>query len=170
VPPPKFSVVSPGVAFQVPVQVVPGLAGFATFSPAGKLSLKLTPVNVVDALGFVSVRVIVLTPFSGMVVGLNALVTVGGDATVIEALPVFPVPAFVDVTLPVVLFFTPPVVPVMLTATVQVPLAAIVPPLKFSVVSPALGANVPPHEVDAPGVAATCRPDGSESVNPTPNN
>jgi len=86
VPPPKFKVVSPGVAFHVPVHVEVGVAGFATFSPAGKLSLKLTPVSVTPALGFVSVSVIVLTPFNGIVVGLNALDTVGGDTIVRVAL------------------------------------------------------------------------------------
>jgi len=68
------------------------------------------------------------------------------------------------------LFLAPPVVPVTLTEIVQVPLAAIVPPLKLSEVSPAFGVNVPPQEVDAPGVAATCNPEGSGSVNPTPVN
>src|SRR5262249_31904538 len=88
--------------------------------------------------------------------------------TVTDALAVLPVPALADVTLPLVLFLTPAVVPVTSTLTVQLPDAAIVPPLNVSVVSPALGVNVPPHEVDAFGVLATASPDGSVSVNPTP--
>ena len=172
VPPPKFKVVSPGVAFQVPQATVLTPDGFATCSPDPpvKLSEKLTPVRVTPAFGLLTTSVIVDVPPTGIVVGLKDFVTVGGDATVIEALPVFPVPAFADVTFPVVLFFTPPVVPVMLTATVQVPPADTVPPLNVSVVSPALGTNVPPHDVDAPGVVATCNPDGKASVNPTPSN
>ena len=66
------------------------------------------------------------------------------------------------------LFLAPVVEPVTLTAMVQDPPAAIVPPLKFKVVSLALGANVPPQEVEAPGVEATANPDGSASVKPTP--
>src|SRR5262249_59241906 len=77
-------------------------------------------------------------------------------------------PPLVEITLPLVLFFTPTVVPVTFTLTVQVPLGAIEPPLKLSVVSPAAGVNVPPQEVLAPGVAATCNPVGRLSVNPTP--
>lgn len=170
VPPPKFNVVSPGVAFQVPLQVEPIPAGLATCNPAGKLSEKSTPVRVMPAFGLVKVSVNCDTPPTGIVVGLNALLTVGGAATDKVALAVLPVPALAEVTLPVVLFFTPPVVAVTLTTIVQVPAAETVPPLNVSVVSPALGANVPPHDVDAPGVAATCNPEGKESVNPTPTN
>jgi hypothetical protein len=82
VPPPKFKVVSPGVAFHVPVQVVVGLAGFATSNPAGKLSEKLTPVSVTPVFGLVRVRVKLVEPFSGMVDAPNALLTVGGATTV----------------------------------------------------------------------------------------
>jgi len=78
VPPPKFKVVSPGVAFHVPVQVEPMPGGSATFKPPGKLSLKFTPVSVTPGFGLVSVSVICDLPFSGMLVGLNARLTVGG--------------------------------------------------------------------------------------------
>src|SRR5215470_18305804 len=101
-------------------------------------------------------------------VGLNPFIIVGASATLRLAEPVLPWPPLVEVTLPVVLFFIPTVVPVMLTTTVQVPLAGMVPPLNVRVVSPAFGAKVPPQEVLAPGVAATCNPEGSASVNPTP--
>jgi hypothetical protein len=46
----------------------------------------------------------------------------------------------VEVTLPVVFALAPAVVAVTLTATVQVPLAAIVPPEKLTDVFPAAGA------------------------------
>ena len=84
VPPPKFKKVSPGVAFQVPLQVEPIPAGFATCNPDPevKLSEKLTPVRAVPAFGLEIVRVIVDTPPTGIVVGLKDLVTVGGDTTV----------------------------------------------------------------------------------------
>jgi hypothetical protein len=73
----------------------------------------------------------------------------------VAVLLVAPVPPSVDVIAPVVLAFAPALVPITFTVTVQVPLAAIEPPLKVSVVSPALGANVPPQVVLAPGVGAT---------------
>src|SRR5262249_40779066 len=84
----------------------------------------------------------------------------------IEALAVLPAPPSVEVTAPLTLFLTPAVVPVTFTATVQVPVPGMDPPLNVSVVSPGLGANVPPQDAEAPGVVATCNPDGSESVNP----
>jgi hypothetical protein len=79
VPPPKFSVVSPGVAFHVPVQVAPMPAGFATCNPAGKLSEKPMPVRVATVFGLVSVRVSVVTPLSGIEDTPNALVIVTGS-------------------------------------------------------------------------------------------
>ena len=101
--------------------------------------------------------------------GPKALLIDGGARTVTLAEAVPPVPPSFEVTLPVVLFFTPAVVAVMLTETVHVPLPATVPPEKVKVVSPALGANVP-HGALAFGVAATCRPDGNASVKLTPVN
>jgi len=86
----------------------------------------------------------------------------------VAVLLVAPVPPFDDVIAPLVLFLTPALVPVTVTATVQVPLAAIVPPLNDRVVSPGLGANVPPQDVEAAGVLATANPDGRLSVNATP--
>lgn len=61
----------------------------------------------------------------------------------------------------------------MLTLTVHELLAGIVPPVgdpNVSAVAPAAGAQVgvPPQVVVADGVAATCRPEGSASVNVTP--
>ena len=60
-----------------------------------------------------------------------------------------------------------------MTLTVQELLAGIVPAVgepKLRLVAAALGAQVgePPQLVVADGVAATCNPDGSESVNVTP--
>ena len=60
-----------------------------------------------------------------------------------------------------------------MTLTAQELLAGIVPPVgdpKVRVVEAAAGAHVgvPPQVVVADGVEATCRPEGSESVNVTP--
>lgn len=81
-----------------------------------------------------------------------------------------PVPPFVEVTLPVVLILEPLVVAITSTVIVHDPLAAIVPPLKLTVVLPAAGANVgaPQPAVVAFGVAATSMPAGNASVKATP--
>jgi hypothetical protein len=101
----------------------------------------------------------------------------GGFNTVnvAEALPVEPVfvPPFVDEINPLTFWCDPSTVPVTLTLTVHEPLAGIVAPVgdpKVSNVAPAVGAHVGvlPHVVAAEGVAATCKPDGSESLKITP--
>jgi len=133
VPPPKLRVVSPGVAFQVPLQVLPIPAGLATCNPdpGVKLSLKLTPVKVTDAFGFVSVRLRVETPFSGMVVGEKLLPMAGGLTTrSVAVLLVVPAPPFVELMTLVVLVTTPEAVPVTLIEIVHEPLAGILPPFK----------------------------------------
>lgn len=100
---------------------------------------------------------------------MNAFEMVGGDNTVIVAVLLgAPVPPSFELTPLVMLSFTPAVVPVTSTLTVQVPLGPSVAPLKVSVVSPANGVKVPPQLELALGVPATCNPEGSESVKPTP--
>ena len=90
--------------------------------------------------------------------------------TVLVSLAALPVPPLVEVIVLVVLAFTPAVVPVTSTFTVQVPEAAIELPLTVNVVSVAAGAKVPPHVLLAFGVPATCKPVGSASVKATPVN
>src|SRR5262249_11415405 len=155
------------VVVRVPPQVAVG-PEVATVNPAGSVSVNPTPVNPTVEFGLVIVKVRLVVPPSGIFGTPNALLIIGGATTVIDALAVPPVPPSVDVIFPLVLFLTPAVVPVTSTRTVHVPVAAIVPPLNVSVVSPAFGVNVPPHAVFAFGVAATCKPAGSESVNATP--
>src|SRR5262249_17917456 len=76
VPPPSGAVTIPELP---PVQepVVP--LGVPTTKPAGKLSVKLTPVSVVSTLGLLTVKLNWEALPSRMVVGLNDLVSVGGD-------------------------------------------------------------------------------------------
>jgi hypothetical protein len=104
--------------------------------------------------------------------GVKVFVTVGAfiDVTVKVSLAVFPIPPFVDITFPLVLLYVPPVPLVTSTTTTHVPLAAIVPPLKLSVVSPPPGANVgvPQFVVVAFGTPATTTSVGRLSVNETP--
>jgi len=140
----------------------------ATVTPAGSVSVNPTPVSATVEFGLVIVKVRVLVPFTGMFVGLNDLAIEGGATTVIVADAVLPCAVSFEVTFPLVLFFTPAVVPFTSTFTVQVPLAAIEPPLKVSVVSPAAGVKVPVQVLLAFGVAATSSPAGKLSVNATP--
>ncbi len=80
-----------------------------------------------------------------------------------------PAPPFVEVTLPVTLFFAPLVVALTLTENVQVVLTGIVAPLMETLVAPAAGLKVPAaQELVEEGVESTAKPDGKLSVTPTP--
>lgn len=116
-------------------------------------------------LGFVIVNVSVEVPVGAMELGKKDLLIEGGATTVTDALAVFPVPPFVEVTVPVVLFFTPAVAPVTVTLKVQLPLAAIVPPLN-AITLGAVTVRVPPHCAEVELV--TVSPVGKVSVNATP--
>src|SRR5262245_39646636 len=94
----------PAVAVTVPLQVLVTFGTDATNRVAlpaplviGNVSEKATPVRSPAAVvfGLLMVKVSVLVPLSGTLVGLNALLMVGGATTVIEALPVLPAPAVV---------------------------------------------------------------------------
>jgi len=119
---------------------------------------------------FVTVIVQLNVPFRAMLpLTLFVLLTVkSGATTVIEALAVLPVPPFVEVTLPVKLFFTPSPLPVTVTLKVQLPFAAIVPPVKAIVPVTAVVVKlfVPPHTLAVP--STTDKPRGKTSVNATP--
>jgi hypothetical protein len=172
VPPEKLSDVLPaaGANVEEPQPLVLALGDAATCNPAGKESVKATPVSAVPAFGFVIVKVSVLTPPTATGFGENALAILGGESTVSVSAPVLPVPPLVEVTFPVVFALAPAVVGVTLTVTAQAPLEAMVPPEKLSEVFPAAGTKVgePQPVVEAFGVAATCRPAGNMSVNATP--
>src|SRR5438034_5988294 len=96
------------------------------------------------------------------------LVMVGGEATIRLAEAVLPVPPLVALALPVVLFLVPEVVPVMFTATVQLVLTVIVPPVSDTLPDPATAVAVPPQVFDSPLGVATTRPAGRLSVKATP--
>jgi hypothetical protein len=102
-----------------------------------------------------------------MLAAPNALIITGGPATVMEAFDVLPVPASVEVTW-TLLFFTPAVVPVTFTETVQDALEASVPAERLMLPDPATAVAVPPQVLlNALGVATT-RPAGRLSVNAIP--
>ena len=74
--------------------------GVETTSPAGRLSVKAIPVNVVAALGFVMVKLKLVELPVATIAALKALTIEGGFGftTVIDAVVVFPVPPFVEDT------------------------------------------------------------------------
>ena len=96
-------------------------------------------------LGFVIVKVSVDVPFTKIGSGEKFLLMGGGATTVVEALAVLPVPPFVEVTLPVVLFFKPALLPVTVTLNVQFALAAIEPAVNEITPVVAVVVSVPPH-------------------------
>ena len=104
-----------------------------------------------------------------MLAAPNAFAIVGGPTTVMEALDVLPVPPSVEVTW-TLLFFTPAVVPVTLTETVQLALAANVPAERLMLPDPATAVAVPPQVLFNPLGVATTKPAGRLSVNAMPLN
>jgi hypothetical protein len=168
VPPLRLMTFVPATAVIVPAPHVPIRPfGVETTRPAGSVSLKPTPVSATVVLLFWIVKVKLVEPFSGMLAAPNALMMTGGATTVIEALEVFPVPAFVEVTW-TLLFFTPAVVPWTLTETVQLVPGASVAPLKDIDEVPPTAVAVPPHVLLRLGGEATPSPDGRLSVKATP--
>ena len=105
VPVARLTEPAPAKAVAVPPQLLVKAGGVATTKPAGRVSVKASPVREVVPLGLVMVKVSEVVPLSGMVDAPKALVMVGGAATVKLAVAVFPVPPFVEVTLPVVLVY-----------------------------------------------------------------
>jgi len=94
----------------------------------------------------------------------------GGEATISWAvLLAAPAPPLVELTGLVVLDTVPDWVPVTFTVSVQVvPGVVMVPPVRLITVLAAVATGVPPHEFTMPGVAATCNPLCSVSLNATP--
>jgi len=137
--------------------------------PVGKGSVTCTPVSVVLAFGLLIVRVRVEVPPTGMPAGENVFVIVGPAMAVKVADAVVPVVfGLVEVTVPVVLFRAPALVALTLTETEQLLLIGIDPPLRLIEVAFAAGEKVPPQVFAAPGVLATCNPDGKVSLTATP--
>ena len=141
--------------------------GVDTMSPAGRVSVKPTPLNDCVELGFETVNVSDVAPFSGTVAAPKVLMRYGGATTVRLALAVLPVPALVEVTC-TLLFLTPAVEPCTLNDSVQLLPPAIDPPERLAEEAPALIVVEPPQPLLAFGVEPTTRPAGKESVNATP--
>jgi hypothetical protein len=132
VPPVNETLPDPATAVAVPPQVLVNPFGVATTSPAGSVSVNATPVSATAfAAGLEIVKVSDVVPFNGRLTAPNALAIDGGDTTLTLAEAVPPVPPSTEVTLPVVLFFVPAVVPVTFTAKVQLVLAARAAPVRL---------------------------------------
>jgi hypothetical protein len=112
VPADRLAEPDPATAVEVPPQVLVKAFGVAITSPAGRLSVNASPVSASAVFGFVTLNVREVEPLSEMLAAPKAFVIVGGVATVRLAVAVFPVPPFVEVTLPVVFVYCPEAAPV----------------------------------------------------------
>lgn len=112
----RVIVFEPPTAVTVPPHVPDDPFGVATTRPAGKVSVKLTPVRFMPRPAKIS-NVRVVFPFTGIAGTPNFFVKLGGLGMITLMLAVAEAPgAFsLDVTVDVILFFTPGVVPVTLT-------------------------------------------------------
>jgi hypothetical protein len=158
-----------GVAVIVPAPQVPvSPLGVEIINPAGKVSVKLTPVSPMEfAAGFEAVKFSEEDPFSGMLAAPKATLIDGGAATAREAEAVLPLPPSVEVTLTLLLLL-PAAVPVTFTLRVQEAPAASVPPERLIDEEAAVAVAVPVQVVVRALGVETTRPAGNESVKATP--
>jgi len=171
VPPVSVMLVASAAAKSVPVPQDPmGTGGVLTTRPAGKLSVTAVPVSPVDAFGLAMVKLSVVLAPSAMFAAPNVFVMDGGARTVsVAVLLGTPEPLCVEETAPVVLDWTPEVIPVTFTLKVQEPLAATAPAANVMLVAPAAAVMVPlPQEPVGTGGVLTTKPAGKLSVNATP--
>jgi len=142
----------------------------ARVRPLGNVSVKATPLSAMLVFGFVIVNVSVDVAPDTIGLGEKDLLIEGDAITVIEALEVFPVPPFVELTV-TLLFFVPAVMPITFIEKVHELLAASVAPAKLIEEEPAVAVIVPPpHAPVNPFGVATSNPDGKVSVKATPAN
>ncbi len=169
VAPDRLTRPEPAVAVIVPPPQLPAKPfGAETTKPAGRVSVKPTPLNDDDEFGFATVKVNVVDPFNGTDGAPNDFVRLGGATTVTDALAVFPVPALADDTV-TELFLTPALVPVTLTENEHIAPPARVALARLTVDEPAVAVMVPPpHEPVRPFGAETTSPAGRVSVKPIP--
>ncbi len=150
----------------VPPQTV-ALAGIAATRPAGKLSVKPTPVSDDEAFGLVMVKVsVVLWPI--LIDAAPKFLRIdGGEGalTPTEAVAALPGSLSLEVTVLVVLFFAPAVLAVTFTENVQLAPAPSVAPVRDTFEPAAVAAiEPPPHDPVRPLGVATTSPEGKLSV------
>ncbi len=165
----ESAMVRGAVVVTVPPLQLPNVP-LVTVSPTGRVSVNATPVSGSGlAAGLVTVKVSDEVAFSAMLVGLKALLRVGGPSTFRLADAVPPAPPSVEFTLPVVLLFVPALVPVTFTENVHPVLAARVAPDKLMLLDAAVAVIVPPPQLPvSPLGVATTRPPGNVSLYPMP--
>src|SRR5260370_165479 len=184
IPPPlRLMEVLPAAAVNVPPQLSLALGTAATCRPVGKLSVTATPLKAVPVFGLVMVKVRVevpptavmvnvrdVVPFRATVEEPNAFAIEGGPSTAsVAVLLVPPAPVSFELTAPVVLLFSPTLVPVTFRPTLHDALAARLPPLRLKLVLPAVApVTLPPQGLLALGTAATSNPLVRLSVHATP--
>jgi len=113
------------------------------------------------------VKVNDVEPFNGTLAAPNAFMITGGAVTVILAFDVLPGPLSVAVIW-VLLFFTPPVVPVTFAETVHEVLGASVLPESATTLDPAVAVAIPPQVLVRAFGVAMINPAGRLSVNAIP--
>src|SRR5277367_504003 len=167
--PDKLTVDAPAVAVMVPESHVPVIMlGVETTNPAGRVSVKAMPVRAPAVFGLVTRKVRLVLPPTEIIAAPKLLLIVGGFTTVMLAVPVFPVPPLVDVTV-TELFCTPAVAPVTLTENVQDTPAARDAPDKLTVDAPAVAVMVPESHVPVITLGVeTTNPAGRVSVKAIP--
>jgi len=159
----------PAVAVTTPPQEPETPLGVATTMFAGRLSVNATPASVaVLAVGLVMVYVNVAFVFGAMSMGENDSAIAGGATTISVADAVAPVPPLAEVTALVVLFMVPAATPVTLIVNEQVPLAAMLTPLRLTAFEPAAAVAVPPQVLLMPFGDVTTSPLGKLSLKATP--
>lgn len=113
---PPLKLTEPLIWLAVPPAQVVAAVEPTVVTPAGSVSVTLAPVRSSPVLGLFSVMVKVLAPPGVIGLGENAFATVGGLATVIEAIAVLPVPPLPEDTV-TLLFLTPAVVAMIVACT-----------------------------------------------------
>ena len=162
-PPDKLMLVFPMAGANRPPQVFVPAGIAATSIPGGKASLIANPLSA-KAFGLVKFSVNVDVPLSGMLDGEKLLATVGGLATVSEAVAVLPVPPLPELTV-TLLFLTPEVVTLTVAWTWQVlPGVAMLAPPRLMVPEPSTAVTEPPQVLVGAGGLATTIPGGRESI------
>jgi hypothetical protein len=171
VPAVKLTLPDPATADAVPPHVLLSPFGVATISPVGNVSVNATPLSA-NALppGFVIVNVSDVFVPSGILAAPNALLIVGGIATLTFAvLLVVPVPPWVEEIVPVVLGRLMPVDPPLTsTVSVQDEFTPSVAAARLIVVVPAGAVGVPLQVPPIFGIAAIVRPPVRVSEKPMP--
>ncbi len=158
------------VGAPAPEHVVEAFGVAAITTPLGKVSVNAAVRLAAEVLALLSVTVSVEVAFAAMVLGANALATVGVTVVTVKlavaAAALLPLEVC-SALAAIVLVYTPPIAEVTSTLTVQLP--AGIERVVGSVTEPepatAVGPPAPAHVVEAFGVAAITTPLGKVSVN-----